>query len=72
MSTKEGTRLSYALRDAQNVCPQTKEREREKYKSPHIYLLVSEFEVRTVSYGTIFFPFRFIYGASAKRAGHKS
>ena len=34
------------------------------------YLLVTEFEVRTVSYGPSFFPL--IYGPSAKRAGHKS
>ena len=34
------------------------------------YLLVTEFEVRTVSYGPSFFPFA--YGPSAKRAGHKS
>ena len=35
-----------------------------------IYLLLTEFEVRTVSYGPSFFPFA--YGPSAKRAGHKS
>ena len=34
------------------------------------YLLLTEFEVRTVSYGPSFFPL--IYGPSAKRAGHKS
>ena len=33
------------------------------------YLLLTEFEVRTVSYGPSFFPL--IYGPSAKRAGHK-
>ena len=65
MSTKEGTRLNYALRNAQNVCAQTKERE--KYKSPHIYLLVSEFEVRTVSYGPSFFPFDFWRKREARR-----
>ena len=35
-----------------------------------IYLLLTEFEVRTVSYGPSFFPL--IYGPSAKREGHKS
>ena len=39
-------------------------------KLRHIYLLLTEFEVRTVSYGPSFFPL--IYGPSAKRAGHKS
>ena len=34
------------------------------------YLLLIEFEVRTVKYGPSFFPS--IYGPSAKRAGHKS
>ena len=34
------------------------------------YLLLTEFEVRTVSYGPSFFPVD--YGSSAKRAGHKS
>ena len=34
------------------------------------YLLLTEFEVCTVSYGPSFFPL--IYGPSAKRAGHKS
>ena len=34
------------------------------------YLLLTEFEVRTVSYGPSFFPFA--YGPSAKRTGHKS
>ena len=34
------------------------------------YFLLTEFEVRTVSYGPSFFPL--IYGPSAKRAGHKS
>ena len=34
------------------------------------YLLITEFEVRTVSYGPSFFPL--IYGPSAKRAGHES
>ena len=34
------------------------------------YLLLTEFEVRTVSYGPSFFPFA--YGPSAKRADHKS
>ena len=34
------------------------------------YLLLTEFEVRTVSCGPSFFPFD--YGPSAKRAGHKS
>ena len=34
------------------------------------YLLLTEFEVRTVSYGPSFFPL--IYSPSAKRAGHKS
>ena len=33
------------------------------------YLLQTEFEVRTVIYGPIFFPFT--YGPSAKHAGHK-
>ena len=33
------------------------------------YLLLTEFEGRTVSYGRSFFPFA--YGPSAKRAGHK-
>ena len=33
------------------------------------YLLLTEFEGRTVSYGPSFFPFA--YGPSAKRAGHK-
>ena len=36
----------------------------------NIYLLLIEFEVRTVKYGPSFFPS--IYGPSAKRAGHKS
>ena len=36
----------------------------------YIYLLLTEFEVRTVSYGPSFFPFA--YTPSAKRAGHKS
>ena len=36
----------------------------------NLYLLLTEFEVRTVSYGPSFFPL--IYGPSAKRAGHKS
>ena len=40
-------------------------RSRVKYK----YLLLTEFEGRTVSYGPRFFPFA--YGPSAKRAGHK-
>ena len=35
----------------------------------HKYLLLTEFEGRTVSYGPSFFPFA--YGPSAKRAGHK-
>ena len=39
-------------------------------KCQNIYLLLTEFEVRTVSYGPSFFPFA--YGPSAKRAGHKS
>ena len=34
------------------------------------YLLLTEFEVRAVSYGLSFSPL--IYGPSAKRAGHKS
>ena len=34
----------------------------------HEYLLLTEFEVRTVSYGPSFF--QFVYGPSAKRAGH--
>ena len=34
------------------------------------YLLLAEFSVRTVNYGSSFFPS--IYGPSAKRAGHKS
>ena len=34
------------------------------------YLLLTEFEVRTVSYGPSFLPL--IYGPNAKRAGHKS
>ena len=34
------------------------------------YLLLTEFEGRTVSYGPSFSPS--IYGPSAKRAGHKS
>ena len=34
------------------------------------YLLLTEFEVHTVSYGPGFFPL--IYGPSAKSAGHKS
>ena len=34
------------------------------------YLLLTEFEVRTVSYGPSFFPL--IYGPSAKRVGYKS
>ena len=34
-----------------------------------IYLLLTEFEGRTVRYGPSFFPFA--YGPSAKRAGHK-
>ena len=34
------------------------------------YLLLTEFEVRTVSYGPSFFLL--IYGPSAKRAGHKA
>ena len=42
-----------------------------KYKERYDkYLLLTEFEVRTVSYGPSFFPL--IYGPSAKRAGHKS
>ena len=40
------------------------------YGSCDKYLLLTEFEVRTVSYGPSFFPL--IYGPSAKRAGHKS
>ena len=36
----------------------------------HIYLLLTEFEGRTVSYGPSFSPS--IYDPSAKRAGHKS
>ena len=32
-----------------------------------IYLLLTEFEGRTISYGPSFFPFA--YGTSAKRAG---
>ena len=36
-----------------------------------IYLLLTEFEVRTVSYGSSFFP-PSICGPSAKSAGHKS
>ena len=38
--------------------------------SQKIYLLLSEFEGRTVSYGPSFFSS--IYGPSAKRAGHES
>ena len=34
------------------------------------YLLLAEFSVRTGNYGLSFFPS--IYGASSKRAGHKS
>ena len=34
------------------------------------YLLITEFEIRTVSYGPSCFPFA--YGPSAKRADHKS
>ena len=34
------------------------------------YLLLTEFEVRTVSYGPSFFPL--IYGPRASRLGHKS
>ena len=34
------------------------------------YLLITEFESRTVNYGPSFSPS--IYGSSAKRAGHKS
>ena len=34
------------------------------------YLLLTEFEVHTVSYGPTFFPFA--YGSSAKRVGHKT
>ena len=36
----------------------------------NIYLLLAEFSVRIVNYGPSFFPS--IYGASAKRTGHKS
>ena len=36
----------------------------------HKYLLLTEFEVRTVGYRPSFFPL--IYGPSAKRACHKS
>ena len=36
----------------------------------YLYLLLTEFEVRTVSYGPSFFPL--IYGPSAKRAGYES
>ena len=45
---------------------------REKQISTSVikYLLLTEFEVRTVSYGPSFFPL--IYGPSAKRLGHKS
>ena len=35
-----------------------------------MYLLLTEFEVRTVSYGPSFFPL--IYGPNVKHAGHKS
>ena len=41
----------------------------EEQNSEDEYLLLTEFEVRTVSYGPSFFPFA--YGPSAKRAGHK-
>ena len=41
-----------------------------KNKKVNKYLLLTEFEVRTVSYGPSLFPL--IYGPSAKRAGHKS
>ena len=41
-----------------------------KNMSKYKYLLLIEFEVRTVKYGPSFFPS--IYGPSAKRAGHKS
>ena len=34
------------------------------------YLFLTEFEVRTVSYGASFFPFA--YGPRASRLGHKS
>ena len=39
---------------------------------PNRYLLLTEFEGRTVSYGPSFFLLDSIYGPSAKRAGHKS
>ena len=39
-------------------------------KSLNTYFLLTEFEVRTVSYGPSFPPL--IYGPSAKRAGHES
>ena len=39
-------------------------------RNQYTYLLLTELEVRNVSYGTSFFPFA--YGPSAKRAGHKS
>ena len=37
---------------------------------PNKFLLLTEFEVRTGSYGPSFFPS--IYGPSVKRVGHKS
>ena len=37
-----------------------------------IYLLLTEFEVRTVSYGPSFSPSTYGPNASTKRAGHKS
>ena len=40
------------------------------FNSAITYLLLTEFEVRTVSYGPSFFPL--IYGPSAKHVGHKS
>ena len=40
------------------------------YLKETMCLLLTEFEVRTVSYGPSFLSF--IYGQNAKRAGHKS
>ena len=34
----------------------------------NVYLLLTEFEVRTVSYGPSFFPFRFMARAGSARA----
>ena len=62
-------RSCYAQKRLRNAKPGNHLKCRTEYFLPYVILL-TELEVRTVSYGPSFFPL--IYGPSAKRAGHKS